>query len=307
MIKFFIRATAIVTCLLSISSIFNGAHRYLELMSHFKLQYFIAAGVCLLLFIILRHFKSAAIMAVITILNGAYVLPWYVGAQSAAGNNGIQLTVMHSNVHTSNNQYQKLIDLVHAESPDLLVTQEVNKRWITELQKLSTRYPYQYTVPRQDNFGIALFSKHPFENVAENYWGGAQVPSLTATLIIGGQTITVIATHPLPPIDPQYYQARNAQLNVVAKAASTVNGPLILIGDLNITMWSSDYPILETATQLRNARKGFGLLPTWPSKLLPVMIPIDHCLVSAHFSVRDFSVVNDIGSDHLPIIVRLEL
>ena len=79
------------------------------------------------------------------------------------------------------------------------------------------------------------------------------------------------------------------------------------IGDLNVTMWSTDYEVLERGTGLRNARKGFGILATWSTNLPFMMIPIDHCLLSSEFKVDSINTAQDIGSDHLPIVVTLRL
>lgn len=35
--------------------------------------------------------------------------------------------------------------------------------------------------------------------------------------------------------------------------------------------------------------------------------PIDHCLVSSEFTVKNIKTGNDIGSDHLPLIIELSL
>ena len=72
-------------------------------------------------------------------------------------------------------------------------------------------------------------------------------------------------------------------------------------------MWSSDYLAVETISGLNNARQGFGILPTWPTYMPFLMIPIDHILISEHFVINDFKVGNNIGSDHLPLIIELAL
>ena len=86
-----------------------------------------------------------------------------------------------------------------------------------------------------------------------------------------------------------------------------IEGPKLLIGDLNISMWSHLYDDFETATGMTNTRRGFGAIPTWPQQLPFGRIPIDHCLVSTHFAVVDTRRGPAIGSDHLPLIVDLSL
>ena len=56
------------------------------------------------------------------------------------------------------------------------------------------------------------------------------------------------------------------------------------------------------------SRLGFGVQATWPSvyRIPPMMIPIDHCLVSPDVRVVGRRVGPHIGSDHLPVIVELQ-
>jgi endonuclease/exonuclease/phosphatase family metal-dependent hydrolase len=60
---------------------------------------------------------------------------------------------------------------------------------------------------------------------------------------------------------------------------------------------------------LINAREGFGVLPTWPTYYgsTALMIPIDHCLVSEDIRVFNIRTGAHIGSDHLPLIVDIEI
>jgi endonuclease/exonuclease/phosphatase (EEP) superfamily protein YafD len=53
--------------------------------------------------------------------------------------------------------------------------------------------------------------------------------------------LTILATHSLPPIGAEYYVLRNDQFDALAGAVNTSKGPLVLIGDLNVTVWSNSY------------------------------------------------------------------
>ena len=303
-----VQVVAFLTLILSVVTTINEIHRYLELFSHFRLQYLLCSFVCLFLFIVFKNYKSAAAMVVMAGLNSIYVVPWYFSPEEKVVENySVQIKVMHSNVNTRNTNYQKFIDLVFEESPDILIAQEVNGKWMGKLQELKTIYPYKYSSPREDNFGIAVFSKYPYADVKKAYWGASNLLSLKVVVTISGHKITTIATHLLPPVSAEHYISRKSQIDEVSQVLSDTKGPLILIGDLNVTMWSSDYVALESGTNLTNTRKGFGVLPTWPTMLPIFMIPIDHCLVSSHFAVLGMKVGYGIGSDHLPIIVKLGL
>ena len=301
-----VRIFAFITAILSIVTLFSEFHRLIELFSHFKLQYFLASSISAIIFLFHKEKTWAFSMLIGAAINLFFVLPWYVNTTSNTHPTLIPIKILHSNVQTSNENHQELIKLILTESPDILSVQEVNKTWISKLIEIEELLPHKFIRPREDNFGIAVYSKYPFDSSEFIYLGRSNIPSIKATLTIGEQPVTLISSHPVPPISENFYESRNSQLNALSLLSKEVDQPLIVIGDLNVTMWSHTYLALENETKLSNTREGFGILPTWPTNLLPLMIPIDHCLVSEEFDVLDMRVGDDVGSDHLPIIVDLK-
>jgi endonuclease/exonuclease/phosphatase (EEP) superfamily protein YafD len=303
-----LQVIACCTALLSLLTAVDDLHRLIALFAHFKLLYFVAAILCVVIFLSLRHFKTAGGMFFIALLNSYYLAPWYLAApRPELGFEGKQFKIIHANVNTANRQYQKVIELINAQEADVFVAQEVNGQWLKMLKPLEIRLPYKIVEPRSDNFGIALYSKYPLNNAQIIYLGRAKVPSISVQLAHAHKPLTIVATHPLPPISAEYFAKRNDQLGRVATYLSTLKTPIILIGDLNITMWTGAYRRLVNDTGLINARQGFGLLPSWPALLPFALIPIDHCLLSKGIEVVDISTGPDVGSDHLPLIVELAL
>lgn len=306
-----VQVIALFTIILSIVTLFDEYHRYLALFSHFKFQYLFASIICAIILALYHYYKFTFVLLLVALLDSGFILPWYFSStKNLTASDTVELTILHSNVLTRNVEFDQFIKLINQESPDIFVMQEVNQKWLQEMGELEKVYTLKYGVPQEDNFGIALFSKYPFETVKKVYWGDdSYVPSLVATLEVSGQRVTVIATHPLPPVGKEYYDSRNSQIAKVADVSRRHKGPLVVVGDLNTTMWSHAYTPLEQGTNLHNAREGFGLLPTWPTQFqLPLfMIPLDHFLVSPHFVVHDIRVGKNIGSDHLPLIVKLGL
>jgi endonuclease/exonuclease/phosphatase (EEP) superfamily protein YafD len=303
-IRGLLQAAAFLTILFSWATLFGATHRYLELFSHFRLQYLLASVVLLLAFLFMRRRIEIIALIATVALNAGFVVPWYgvPGTQAVAGDPS--LTLLLANVYAGNDRYKELLTLVDESQPDVVVLQEMTPIWLANVAPALGEYSHQVTIPRDDEFGIGIFSRQPLlsTNVIDSPPLG--FPTLAATVRLAGRPLTLITTHPMPPIGRFGYEARNEQLQSVG-ALVIEHRADVLIGDLNTTMWGPNYRSLEDRTGLRNSRRGLGVLPSWPTFLPVEMIPLDHCLVSDRIDVLETKLGKDIGSDHRPVIVRL--
>lgn len=299
-----LEAAAGLTLVVSAAMSIDVEHAWWQLFTHFRLQYFGVSLVLGVLFLMLRHHRAAFLALFALGINAAYVLPWYVGPADAGEE---PLRLLQANVLSVNDNHEGLITLVDAEAPDIVVLEEVTAAWAEAIAVLADDYPYRYVIPRSDNFGIALLSRAPFVDVRHLASPPLGHPTIQARIDWHGNNIDLIASHPTVPVNPVVYAARNRQLDSLAALVAESDGPVVLVGDLNATPWDRHYRRLEAATGLRNARRGFGIVPTWPTFLPIAMIPIDHVLVSPGIGVRSVTAGPDIGSDHLPLIVTLAL
>ena len=189
----------------------------------------------------------------------------------------------------------------------MVFLQEVTARHNRELAELRGRLDYSLIIPREDNFGIAVLSRLPFEGARVIQSPPDGLPTLVVEVLVDGTAATFVTTHPVPPLGETGFDSRNEQLAGIADLVNDIEGPGVLIGDLNTTMWGRHYRQLVDDTGLVDSRYGHGVLPTWPTSLPFAMIPIDHCLVSPEFVVLGIRTGPDIGSDHRPLIVDLGL
>jgi endonuclease/exonuclease/phosphatase (EEP) superfamily protein YafD len=306
-IAFGLGLTGLIPCLLlSLVAYLGGFHRYFELISHFKVQYFVISCIVFLLLSFARRKTWWLVSLFCLTLNAVEVIPWYIPQVSDMNTpSGQPLRVLLANVYSDNQRYAEFISLVKAEKPQLLVVQEVNPMWSQQLEALKPLLPYQIVYPRFDNFGIAVYSAIPLRNTDIKSFTEYDIPSIFAEVQWQGQTVSIIATHPLPPINAEYFKSRNQQLLELEKVISSTNTIYAVIGDLNTTMWSPYYRKFIRQTGLKNARAGFGILPTWPQGAPMLQIPLDHCLISPEINVLKIRTAGDIGSDHRPVIADL--
>ena len=304
-IKGLLQAAAVLTVLFSVIAMIPAENAWLQLFTHFRLQYFAASIVFLAIFAALREPRYALALLFTSILNGAMVAPWYL--DDPVRHDGAEIKVLLANVLSSNSDHARLFDLLEAEQPDLVVLLEVSPQWATSLARLGATYPHSIVEPREGSFGIAMYSRLPLTSAASVSSGPLGFPTVVAAVGVSGRSVQVVATHPMIPLGASNYDARNEQLKGVARLLQRTPGPRMLIGDLNATMWDLNYGSLENKTWLRNVRHGFGVLPTWPTFMPLAMIPIDHVLVSEEIGVEDVRTGPRIGSDHLPLVVTITL
>jgi endonuclease/exonuclease/phosphatase (EEP) superfamily protein YafD len=289
---------------------------WLELLSHFQLQYFLLCCLGLFGLAVLRRRSYFWVGCACTVALSLQIVPWYLPPHWGSAREG-NLRLLIFNLNTQNTQQAAVLDFVQEIQPDLALFMEVNDTWVTSLDALLTALPHTVRQVDPGNFGILLYSRMPLENAQVQRLGSDNKPSITGQMVFKGRSLAFVGTHPLPPFWPNYFQDRNQQLDQVGRYLQTVSSPQLLMGDLNLTPWSPYYRQLVRSTGLKNARQGFGLLPSWPTAnryyslpgwvLLLFSIPIDHCLVSPELSVVNVQVGPGLGSDHRPLIVDLQL
>ncbi len=296
-------AGLVVTLLFSVATAFNEWHQYLELFSHFRMQYFVVSVLLTLVFVFLK-WRNYILLGLATIaVNAWFVVPWYLPTDAPEPSDA-DVRLLHVNLYVGNSDTDRLLSLVDDVDPDLLFLQEFTPDWQAAIEPLTSSYPYRVVEVRDDPFGIGLYSKYPLDAITVIESAPLGNPEIVATALVGGERLNIISTHPMIPLGTSNYFNRNLQLDGVADLARRSPRPLIVVGDLNITMWAHHYHRLEEESGLSNARRGFGIGPTWPAWLFPGLIPIDHVLVSDDLVVTEFTAGPNIGSDHLPIVVK---
>jgi endonuclease/exonuclease/phosphatase (EEP) superfamily protein YafD len=278
----------------------------LEVWAHFRVQYAVGLAAMAAVELGRRKWWTGGAGLALAVMNLALVAPLYFGGQRAAGAGKIYRAAL-ANVEAQNEDPRRFMAWVKATRPDFLVVEEVNARWWAAIQELGPEYAFTRTRVREDNFGIALVSRLPIREGRVFDSAGRGLPSIIATIELDGRTLTVIATHPLPPAGRDYFADRRAQLRQTAQLAAGQPPPIMLLGDLNTTSWSPVFAELIRNSGLTDSRRGFGVQPSWPVDLPFLRIPIDHCLASPDIVIRDRRTGPNIGSDHYPVVVEFSV
>lgn len=302
-----------ITTVAMLSSRISGPLVF-ELLCHFQMQYF---GIVLCLSAIaiwLKRSRPILLTLFCLALLSAQIIPWYFPpAQSGTPSN---YRVISSNLNVANRDATAIIKLTEKEQPDLALFIEVNDSMAKQLETLKTFLPYSSNQLTPYQPGAVLYSKAPLTDFKIRKFDTNNAVNLTARVQIKNRPLAIVAIHPLPPVKKEFFHSRNQLFAAVSDyIQQQQDEPILLIGDFNTTMWSPYYRTLAHETGLKNARKGFGTLPTWPANLsyhltpkLNILtklfqIPIDQCLTSPSLNVVKMHTGADVGSDHLPIIV----
>jgi endonuclease/exonuclease/phosphatase (EEP) superfamily protein YafD len=264
-----------------------------------------------------RHKPLILISLFILVIQSSQIVPWYLPQLGFSPSRPANLKILVANLNVQNKSYAKVLSLVRREKPDIALFMEIDQAWMEQLDQLNDVLPYRFGKANPYNLGIAVYSRQQLKNPQFNLFGTDQNIGITGQLTVNQQAIELVGIHPLPPARTQFFHLRNRQLEAVSQYVKTLSNPVVVIGDMNITMWSPYYKRLMNKTGLVNARRGFGIVPSWPTEssfqrspawfLSLLSIPIDHCLISRSIRVTNVSTGASTGSDHRPLLVDLSV
>lgn len=274
-----------------------------DLFTHFRLQ--LIAGQLLLCVLLIfarlpRWWMLVAACATLNVASArAYLLP---SAERASG--PATLSLMTVNVLGRNRDITGLAATIERETPDVIIVQEYRRTGAGLLAPAVAAYQHRFERPRDDNYGIALFSKHPFLSVRD-FELGSTIAIDADIGLADGVSARVIGVHLSTPISRRLTSQRNAQLEALAQISASAEDRLIVAGDFNVTPFSPYFSDLLRRSGLRDAMAGRGPQITWPTFLPILGIAIDHVLLSGDWQIVEYHRLPAFGSDHYPVIVAL--
>lgn len=303
------KAGVVLVCTTSLLALMARWSPILDFATSFPVHCLGVALVSGTIFAWKRSARWTALAGTMALIQLSMIIPWYVRSGPVASD-ARDFRVMEANVHYLNRQYARFIEMVRSEGPDFVMIEELTPAWFEGIKPLLNDYPYFVAEPKAGVLRIGLFSKCPLENTRLFWIVPETYGSIWAETRIAGRKVTILAVHAIPawqigwpPFRSEWGVRRNATFDRIPGLLGSVDGPCLLLGDHNATMWSPCYRKMMRDAGLRNARKGFGILPTWSTYFQPLMIPIDQCLYRGPLAAADCRTGRRFGSDHLPLIV----
>ena len=271
---------------------------WLELFAHFRPQYAIVLAASGLALLALGARTPAIATLLLCALNALPLLHYY-RPQPAPPPAGVELRAALANVWFRNDDPQPLLAWLRENRPDVAVLLEVPSAWRDAIGTLAGELPHQARAG-----DVVVASRLPLRDLRLLPFGDGE-GAVAFSVVLGGETVTVIGAHADWPLGPASAARRNAQLEALAGLASGSPAPVLLLGDLNVSAFSPHFARLLAAGGLADCAAGRGFSPSWPVGFPPLALRIDHCLHGPGLAVARLANGPRIGSDHRPLAVTV--
>jgi len=225
------------------------------------------------------------------------------------------LTVCLANVLVRNVELDRICESLRRSDADVIAIVEMSESLQAKLtREFSDDYPWFVSRTMGDSaFGIGLLSRYQLKEAEIVSFSEDWLPSITADVVMPSHSVRIFVTHPTTPMSPASFTIRNRHLmslvgSVNQLLVSQPDRPVLIVGDMNLTPWTSLYQELLRESGLSDASAGRGLTPTWYAAAgFPFGLVLDHAWYSPALECRDRTILPDIGSDHRPVLLEFSL
>ena len=300
--------------------LFSHDHWGIRLFDFPRLQLSIGIGLTLVGFVVVEptsptEYGTMVLLGACLVYQVDHVLsytvlsPHQVKWADAPDEETEHISFLIANVEIENRSPEPLLDLVEENDPDVVLAIETDEWWMEQLQSLEEVYSHTVRHPRENAYGMCLYSKYPLVAPDVRFLVEEDVPSIhTKTVLPSGTRVWFHGMHPRPP--HPYHEPdtteRDAELLLLAREIQDRNALTIVGGDLNDVSWSYTTRLFQNISGLLDPRIGRGLYSTFHARYPLLRYPLDHVFHSEHFALSRLKVLPYIGSDHFPVYVELQ-
>jgi endonuclease/exonuclease/phosphatase (EEP) superfamily protein YafD len=292
-----------------------------DMVCHFRIQYFWILVFSAIVLSFGRKWITCTLITIFALINAATFIT-YITIFKPIYIDSPKIRAVSINLDFKNSSYEKVVSFITQSQPQIIILEDLSEGWEDGLRETLAQFPYfirlkyaeaypveeDFMEPFRDIFkkhkaSVGLFSKLPFESTMLGQFETYPSPYVMAQLKFNGIPFTLFGAHLMIPAGSILSKVRNKQITVLTQKIQSINQPIVLLGDLNITPWSTFFINFIQKTGLKETRKEFGISPTWPTGYASMRIPIDHSLTSERIIVHSFRLGPNVGSDHFPIIL----
>jgi len=220
-----------------------------------------------------------------------------------------QISLIVSNVLTTNTKYHLLIEQIQTHQPDLVLTLETDQAWQDALAVIEPDYPYRVPVPLDNLYGMHLYSKLELSETEVKFILSDEIPSIhTKVMLRSGQPVQLYCLHPKPPSPTEAKDStlRDAELLIVGDEIKDLDVSCIVMGDLNDVAWSRTTRLFQRISGLLDPRVGRRYVNTFHADYPLLRWSLDHVFHSTDFALVHMERLKHVGSDHFPVYLVLQ-
>ncbi len=266
----------------------------------------VAAGVVLALALILLGGRWRGAFALVPLLAAGLHGYWLVGELYASRTMPkeapvAQFRFLSFNVLAGNRHAEELVAAILADQSEIVLVMET-PGIESHLEQMAKVYPYRLGCERTESCDISLFSQLPIEE------GGIQIFQpfnrerlVTARVSVDGQPVTIVGAHLTKPYDELVVWQ---EMVVLRRLLDGIEGPVVLAGDFNSTIWTES---LGTLMERARLTPGPSTPATWPVRLGAFGVPIDNMLTRDNVRILTLESGESYGSNHRPLWASIGL
>lgn len=297
--------------IVSFLPLFDSKHWFFRVFDFLKIQLIAILFLLLLVAVFVLKIDSTSETIIVLIIVASIIshlsiiLPYLPLKKNKARQLKNKIIAISVNVKQENKQYDRLIGMVKRIQPDILLTIETNKDWEDNLKEIEGYYKTIIRVPKDNRYGLHLYSKLEVKKYNVHYLISEEYPSIEATMSIQNYEFIFWGIHPPPPspTEKPTSKQKEAELMKLARMLNKSDKPAIIAGDFNNVTWSRTSKLFSKISKLKDARNNRGLFPTFPAHFRILGFPID-LIFHSHESIQigSLKTIESIGSDHLPLL-----
>lgn len=283
-------------------------HPAFDTFSHFRLHLSFSL-LCVGVVLAMREWQFSSLLALIvggigfyTASNGTLLSKRILEADTSKP----VYSLLHFNLYWINSQREAVIDKIIELDPDLISLSEATTLWTFEIQRLDKKWPYLLHCPEWGKWGgIRFYSKWPLKNEGQycGPYGSFARTQVTAPNGLEFSSGSVHLRWPWPASGPK-------QLKTITPELEKIGEHALFAGDFNATTWSYNVNEFAEASKMEIVP---GVGPTWMIDELPLYytwwagLPIDNVMKKGRIKVLSANTIEDMGSDHLPVMVKFQI
>jgi endonuclease/exonuclease/phosphatase (EEP) superfamily protein YafD len=279
-----------------------------DLAAALRVHYALGFLVLAVLFASTRHRWLLAVSVLGLVTNLALIIPLYVAGPGQVAGDAPVVRVMFLNTQIRGADVNELIEDLARGEPDLVFLSAATDAWADALEEAPIPYRVAQRRPRGVDLELVVLARVGLsvETSLQDFGEGGRDLAVQV-LSLGETPVQFLAMHPVSPATPERAAAHREQIEAIADWVRRQDDPVVVLGDLNTTPWSSAFHMLMAEGGLVNSQKGFGVQASWPAFLGPLGVPIDHVLHSQGLTTVDRSLGPGYGSEHRSVHVAIAL